>query len=1066
MLSEVESLDQYMQAYGQLLGMQVKKRVKPLHTPGSDPVVDIKTLRKPFPAQEHLISAAVKLLETGEKSVIICGEMGVGKAQPLTCRVLTPTGWRLMGDLKVGDSVIDPDGGVGSVTGVFPQGSKPVFRVSMSDGSSTRCCDEHLWAVRSPLQKNRGKPFSVKSLAEIRKNLTLHGKNSSGKNNTRWYIPVAAPVEFSGHGGELDPYLLGVLLGDGCITGSTTVTFTTPQTDVVDECAKRLPEGMEIRTTGISHRIVRKVKLKATPQIEVMLSELGLLGTRSETKFIPHQYLIAKPHIRLQVLQGLLDTDGHTDGRNGHIEYSTSSPSLYAGVEFLVRSLGGTHSVSVKEPSYQYRGEKLVGLPSYRMIIKLPAQIRPFLAGKKAAAYSPHTKYGPCRGIVSVEPDGSEECQCISVSTKNSLYVTDDFIVTHNTFCMSSIAHAHAKGKPYRGLIFGPPHLVPKWGREIYQTIPECRVHLIDRWSDLVALQDRKEPTEPEWWVVSENTAKLGPAWEPVFAQRTVCDGKRNAGYIFCPVCNRKLEKERKETGILEPLEPKDLQKSRLNCDYCDTELWTWTSKLRRWPAAAFIRKKLKGVFDYLVLDELQNEKSENSARANAAGTLVSAVKHVIAGTGTLIGGQADHLRTLMIRLTPHNVVGSGFGWDDYMPFSERYGRIERRVTRGKEKGGGSGDNRCSRGSGTKTTKIVRPGVMPTLFGDMLIKNTVFLSLSEVSDELPPLVETLHPIQMDEELAKEYEELERVLRNAVKMMAAKGDKRLLGAMLQALMCYPDKPFDWNTIGYWEGDGDGDQTFIPIYEPVNLDPTTIRAKERAIVEDCVREKAEGRQVWVFTTMSDKRDVCERLRDQMVKAGLKATVLRASVETRKREEWIATHGATNDVIISHPQLVETGLDLFDKGGGHNFSTISWYLPTYNAFTLRQASRRAWRIGQRLACRVKYFFYANTMQEQAMTLMGQKMSACQAIEGKFSSEGLIAMAGEEGSIEMAMAKALVQKIDPNATRAWSTIAATAAPKVATQGEPRRKPIVHETKRGQPLLNFTTVKQLSLFG
>lgn len=642
---------------------------------------------------------------------------------------------------------------------------------------------------------------------------------------------------------------------------------------------------------------------------------------------------------------------------------------------------------------------------------------------------------------------------------------------TGKTLMMSSIAHTHANGKPYRGLVFCPPHLVAKWGREIYETIPDAKVHTASCWSDVLSLGDRKEPTGPEWWVISENTAKLGPAWSPVFAQRKVENGKRNNGYIYCPKCSRRLEREKKDTGVLEPLTPADLEKNRSNCMWCETELWTWTSKMRRWPAATYIRKKLKGVFDYLILDELQNEKGENSARANAAGTLVSASKRVIAGTGTLIGGQADHLRTLLFRLTPTVIVDAGFEWEDYMPFSERYGRIERRVTTKNQ--GKSTDNRNSRGGTSKGTKIVRPGVMPPLFTEMLLRNTVFLSLAEVSDQLPPYHESLHPVQMDADVAAAYRDMEDDLRSAVKQMVTKGDRRLLGAMLQALMSYPDRPFGWETIGYWEGSEDEGRTFIPVHKPKNLPQDELRAKEKALLADCLKERAEGRQVWVFTTMSDKRDVTERLRDMMVRHGLRATVLKANVETKKREEWIAKHGATNDVIISHPQLVETGLDLFDKSGNHNFSTLSWYLPTYNAFTLRQASRRSWRIGQRLNCRVKFFYYANTMQEQAMTLMGQKMSACQAIEGKFSSEGLIALAGEEGSVEMAMAAALVKKLPANATRAWAPLTTDAAPvvvakpieKSAAPPKPATKVFI-PTKRGQVVMDFGNVKQLSLFG
>src|SRR5579864_2857292 len=96
--------------------------------------------------------------------------------------------------------------------------------------------------------------------------------------------------------------------------------------------------------------------------------------------------------------------------------------------------------------------------------------------------------------------------------------------------------------------------------------------------------------------------------------------------------------------------------------------------------------------------------------------------------------------------------------------------------------------------------------------------------------------------------------------------------------------------------------------------------------------------------------------------------------------------------------HPRLVETGLDLFDKGGGHNFSTLVFYETGYNLFTLRQAARRSWRIGQTKACKVHYLYYVSSLQERAMTLMGRKLEAAEALEGKFSAEGLAAMAGDD--------------------------------------------------------------------
>jgi hypothetical protein len=648
---------------------------------------------------------------------------------------------------------------------------------------------------------------------------------------------------------------------------------------------------------------------------------------------------------------------------------------------------------------------------------------------------------------------------------------------TGKTLIGQLVAHAHAGGAPYRGLVFCPPHLVKKWARELTETIPLCVVHVVDNWADLCRLRSRQAPQGSEWWVISQNTAKLGPSWEPAYATRRVCNGHRNREHIYCPTCTVPLEQEKADTDVPEPLTPADLKRSKKSCENCGSPLWQWAGKVRRWPGASYVSRQLRGVFDYLIIDEAHQEKGANTAQGNAAGTLAASCRKVIAMTGTLIGGQADHLRTLLYRLNPTTQVVRGLEWSAYMPFSERYGRIERRVTRDGKRDYDT-DNRCSRGSTGKTAKYVRPGVMPTLFSEHLVGQTIFISLQEVADHLPPLEETLHPIPMDGELQAAYDALESTLTGHVKQMAAKGDRRLLGAMLQALLCYPDKPFGWNEIGYR---GREDE-WIPVVSPQNLDPAVVRPKEQALIGECLREKREGRQVWVFTTMTDQRDVCERLRVHLMCSGLRTMILRSSVEPREREAWIQEWGPQCDVVISHPQLVETGLELFDKGGAHNFCTLLWYLTGYNLFTLRQASARAFRIGQQRECRTKFFFYEGTMQARAMTLMGQKLSAAQAIEGKFSSEGLVAMAGEEGSMEMALAKSLVDKItdSADAVRAWAKV--TGAPvlppiqpaeefrmlvpqhAMAATARPQRPVIYRPVKKGQVLMDFRPQAQLAL--
>lgn len=172
-------------------------------------------------------------------------------------------------------------------------------------------------------------------------------------------------------------------------------------------------------------------------------------------------------------------------------------------------------------------------------------------------------------------------------------------------------------------------------------------------------------------------------------------------------------------------------------------------------------------------------------------------------------------------------------------------------------------------------------------------------------------------------------------------------------------------------------------------------------------------------------TDKHDVQGRLENLLRQAGCRVAVLRSSVPLARREAWIAQHGPKLDVVISHPRLVETGLDLFDKGGRHNFPTICFYETGYNLFTLRQASRRSWRIGQTKPCRIIYFHYEGTMQARALALMGRKLTAAQALEGTFSSEGLVAMAGEDANVEIALARSLVERMEEgDVRRLWNKV------------------------------------------
>ena len=490
----------------------------------------------------------------------------------------------------------------------------------------------------------------------------------------------------------------------------------------------------------------------------------------------------------------------------------------------------------------------------------------------------------------------------------------------------------------------------------------------------------------------------------------------------------------------------------------CGEPLWTYTNRPWKFPPDRIIHKRLRGFFEYGLGDEIHEEASKTSAQANALGKIIASVRHFVGLTGTLLNGKAESVYHLLLRAQPKSLIDEGFTWDGVGRFNERYGRIETVV---KETDGGAA-NAQSRGSSRSESSSCKPGVMPTLFGRHLMGNTIFLSIDDVSDGLPKL-DDREPIAvaMDPVQEANYKEAEKAFKDVIKDMIVKGDKRLLGTMLQTLLTYPDHPFDWDWRGYYErgaqetGDEpEGDEpadpkkpkfkapnrsTFIPVCKPKDMDKSALLPKERALIDLVREEVTTGRQVWVFVQNSGEHNVAARVKHVLERElGVRAEYLDAKkVDRQKRLKWIRERGKDCNVMISHPGVVETGVELFAKDGNHNFATLVFYQMGYKLTTLRQASRRAYRIGQRLECRVVYFYYGDTMQEQARDHMGKKLEVALAIDGKFSSEGMAAMEDDD-DLEMALVKALIQKgVVKTARPSWSKATPPKRSALAGQGK-----------------------------
>lgn len=361
------------------------------------------------------------------------GGVGAGKAQPLDAAVLTPTGWTTMGDIAVGDCVIGVDGQPTEVVGVFPQGVRMIYRVEMSDGAVTECDGDHLWQVR---RHDRSEP-EVHSADELR-SFGLRRENHVHE-QWCWEIPTVGYVEFDSTAQlPLKPYALGLLLGDGYLR-RTNVCFSTADSQLVQALELGVPEGVSVRHLGGYDYSLTTERGQCNPVLDA-LRELGLDGTHAGTKFIPREYLFAPAAARADLLRGLLDTEGHVYEGKPTVEYTTVSPWLAEHVQSLVRSLGGRTRIRTKQTSHRL---------AYRLNISMPCGFAPFALRRKLEAYPARSRSAVApRFISSIEPVGEREAQCISVAAEDGLYVTDDFIVTHNTRLAATAAFQRLRRHP------------------------------------------------------------------------------------------------------------------------------------------------------------------------------------------------------------------------------------------------------------------------------------------------------------------------------------------------------------------------------------------------------------------------------------------------------------------------------------------------------------------------------------------------------------------------------------------------------------------------------------------
>ena len=629
---------------------------------------------------------------------------------------------------------------------------------------------------------------------------------------------------------------------------------------------------------------------------------------------------------------------------------------------------------------------------------------------------------------------------------------------TGKTLMALSALHVHSAGRPYAALVMAPPNIVGKWCREILITIPGARVFMIDglrtptrsgagpygvnevRYRNgrivreglhttLTDLRLRKSSNSardrwqklcpgPSFWVVGRDRAKLSYFWKHAYSVAesgpylgSAINADSGAPLIVNDerVLAIEFEKIRRSEILGGPNGGSVKDRRSIY-----SPLWQADGKrIRRFAPLEFVGRYMKDFFDYGIADEV-HELSNDTAQGNALGTLARAVDKIAVLTGTLMGGYADDLFNVLYRLEPHKMVAEGFEWGEpgVRSFAETYGVLERVTIIAPE------ENACSKAKVTKQVKR-KPGASPLLFGKFLMELGAFVSLEDISSELPSYREEVIGVDMDEPLAKAYTDLEEQIKEALE--EHRGNHSVISTALNALLSYPDRPYGLGDLIGTEYDPEQHRR-VPflIARTQDLPEDSCYAKERKLIECIKADLARGRKCQIYAVYTAKRDVTGRLERVLSQEGIHVSVLTSQVPPDQREEWYERRLREGmQVCVAHPRLVSVGMDLL-------WAPSIYFVQTgYSIYTLRQASRRSWRIGQRSNVVVRFLTYNDTMQTSCLRLMGKKLLVSLAMEGKFSNEGLQGIEDDD-DVLTAMARELVTEkgVGESAASVWKAV------------------------------------------
>ena len=598
-------------------------------------------------------------------------------------------------------------------------------------------------------------------------------------------------------------------------------------------------------------------------------------------------------------------------------------------------------------------------------------------------------------------------------------------------------------------VILCPSHVANKWAREIGETLPDTAGVVVRGNLELDRLYTLYEKGDKSIYaIISKEKARDGYMKRPA-----VIWNRRQEAYL-CPDCLQPIEAAFSEDGVrymgkVGQLFFRTENSKNHQCGNCGSPLWSavnpgcsggwvkiggygWVDRCRagehltktkheptleqlrkiaddpdgyypvigacrRYPMSSYIKRKYKGKLDGCIVDEL-HEYNNDSGQGDAMAEIFSAADRVIGMTATLINGYSSGIFHLLYRVCPDLMMRDGKRHDSPGDFDAEYGVVENTY---EEEDNDYAANRRTHKRKMKSRQL--PGVSPLVYSRFLLEQTAFLSLSDMGKDLPDYEEIPVPLDMEENVADEYKRVEDALRRVLKT-DRKAAKKILSAYLNLLTVYPDQPYDQPEILY-----PGTDTVLVKAQDTG-DFSTIGQKERTVL-DIVRRKVEsGERVLIYTSWT-RIDSQKKLLKLLTEEGYRTEIMSEKIRPGAREEWVQKRlSAGMQVLITNPSLAETGLDL------NAFTTLVFYSMGYKLFTLRQASRRSWRINQ-TAPRVEVYmlYYKNTMQHKAMKLMASKLAVAGIIEGNFTEEGLAAMSDVQDMTSQ-MAKELMLGIRDN--------------------------------------------------